>query len=88
MASFTKEVNARLPKRTLKINGRLADHDLTLLAIEAIGKNKFLLSYSAQRQKLSALFKKKQNACEIPDIRSDIARVIFEECEKHILSWR
>ena len=35
VASFTKEVNPRLAKRPLKINGRLANRGLTLLVREA-----------------------------------------------------
>ena len=35
VASFTKEVNPRLAKRPLKINGRLANHRLTSLVKEA-----------------------------------------------------
>ena len=37
VASFTKEVNSRLAKRPLKINGRLANHGLTSLIKEATG---------------------------------------------------
>ena len=39
VASFTKEVNPRLAKRPLKINGRLANHELTSLVKEATGSN-------------------------------------------------
>ena len=35
VASFTKEVNPRLPKSPLKTNGRLANHRLTSLVKEA-----------------------------------------------------
>ena len=37
MASFTKEVNWRLAKRPLKINGRLANRQLTSLVEESTG---------------------------------------------------
>ena len=37
MAPFTKEVNPRLTKRPLKINGRLANRGLTSLVKEATG---------------------------------------------------
>ena len=37
VASFTKEVNPRLDKRPLKINGRLANRELTFLVKEATG---------------------------------------------------
>ena len=35
VASITKEVNPRLAKRPLVFNGRLANHGLTSLVIEA-----------------------------------------------------
>ena len=38
VASFTKEVNRRLAKRPLKINGRLANSQLTSLVKEATGR--------------------------------------------------
>ena len=37
VASFTKEVNPRLAKRPLKINGRLANRGLTSIVKEATG---------------------------------------------------
>ena len=37
VASFSKEVNPRLAKRPLKINGRLADLELTSVVKEATG---------------------------------------------------
>ena len=39
VASFTKEVNWRLPKRPLVSNGRLANRQLTSLVKEATGDN-------------------------------------------------
>ena len=39
VASFTKEVTLRLAKRPLKINGRLANRELTSLVKEATGNH-------------------------------------------------
>ena len=41
VASFNKEVNPRMAKRPLKINGRLADRRLTSLVKEATGVRQF-----------------------------------------------
>ena len=47
VASFTKEVNPRLAKRPLKINGRLANHELTSLVKEATAvRRRTLISHN------------------------------------------
>ena len=56
VASFTKEVDLRLAKRTLKTNGRLANLELTSLVKEATWDNELTQFYSRRPQASSALF--------------------------------
>ena len=48
VASFTKEVDPRLAKRPLVLNGRLANHGLTFLVKEATGGQKDFSQMTSQ----------------------------------------
>ena len=75
VASFTKEVNSRLAKRPLKINGRLPKRGLTSLVKEVTGLQmsyRDLSTLQGTRIIVPEIFTRGHTPCTIVNVQGDV----------------